>query len=458
MRDPRRIGIVGWGIEGQSAYRYFGPEHEYLVVNEEPRDDFPVESASVEIQYLSHKRPAGMVGTAKDLSYLKGIDSCDKIIYQPSAYRNLQTAFGDDSHFWSKATTTLHIFFEEVKTKNIIGVTGTKGKGTTSTLIARLLESEGKKVYLGGNIGKSPLDFVKDVDADDWVVLELTNFQLYNFPYSPHIALSLIIAPEHMDWHSDMNEYVEAKANIFRHQKADDIAVYFAKNEYSKKIAQYSPGQKIPYFEAPGAYIRDDGMIVVGPEQIEVMPKSEVKLLGEHNLQNVCAALTAVFEALGALDKAKAVLSSFSGLEHRQEFVRDLEDVKYYDDSFAAAPGATMAALETISGPKIAIIGGFDRQLSLKNLALAVQGHSDDISKILLIGASAQRTAKELDEAGFSNYEILAGKTMPEIVSRAHDLAKAGDSVILSPGFPSFDMFKNFTERGLKFKEAVHKL
>lgn len=452
-----KIAIVGWGVEGQSAYRYFGPEHDYLIVNEHPRDDFPAKSPSIKLQFLSNERPVGMVGNVVDLSYLDGIETYDKIIYSPSSYKNLQRKFGSDNSFWSKATTVQNIFFENCKSKNIIGVTGTKGKGTTSTLIYKMLLASGKKVFLGGNVGNSMLDFLNDIGAEDWVVLELSNFQLHTFNYSPHIAVCLMVVPEHLDWHENMDEYTETKANLFKHQKTEDTAIYFADNKYSAKIANYSPGKKVPFYKNPGAHVRADGMIVVGEDETEVINKNEVKLLGEHNLQNVCAAVTAVYEAIGSLDKAQTVLSSFSGLEHRLELVRTLDGVKYYNDSFAATPDAAIVAIEAIAGPKVMIMGGFDRNLPLLNTAEAIKKHSSQL-KLLLIGVSAERLSNELEKVDFKNYEILEKNTMPEIVASAKKLAKPGDSVILSPGFPSFDMFKNFTERGELFKKAVNSL
>jgi UDP-N-acetylmuramoylalanine--D-glutamate ligase len=243
-----KIGIVGWGVEGQSAYRYLGPEHEYLIVNEEPRNDFPAQSGKIKTQFITTERTPGLTGNVADLSYLDGVEACDKVIYTGPAAKNLEKKFGHDKSFWNKATTIQHIFFEEVKTKNIIGVTGTKGKGTTSTLIYEMLKAAGKKVFLGGNIGVPVLDFLADIQPDDWVVLELSNFQLYNLTYSPHIAVCLMLTEEHMEWHSGMEDYVEAKANLFRHQKKEDIAIYFEDNDYSKRIAGYSPGIKIPFF------------------------------------------------------------------------------------------------------------------------------------------------------------------------------------------------------------------
>ena len=448
-----KIGIVGWGVEGQSAYHYFGPEHDYLIVNEEPRGDFPPESDKVKIQFISQARTPGLTGNVKDLSYLNGLEACDKIIYSPTAYKNLKEHFGDDPGVWGKATTERHIFFETVKTRNLIGVTGSKGKGTTSTLVAKLLEAQGKKVYLGGNIGRGFLDFVREVSPDDWVVLELSNFQLQDFPYSPHIAVCLMVTKEHLDYHPNMDEYVEAKTGMFRHQKSDDIAVYFAKNEYSKKIADYSPGKKIPYCEAPGAFVRDDGMIAIG--QTEVIDKKEVKLLGEHNLQNICAALTAVFEAVGSVDKAAAVLSSFSGLEHRLELVRELESIKYYDDSFATTPEAAVVALKAFDGPKVVILGGSDKGLAFEPLADEVV--KSNVRQVIAIGITAEKIADLLKSRGFTN--IITGlRTMPEIVAAARKAAQPGNVVLLSTGCASFGLFKDYKERGNQFKAAVREL
>ncbi|HLG90776.1 MAG TPA: UDP-N-acetylmuramoyl-L-alanine--D-glutamate ligase, partial [Candidatus Saccharimonadales bacterium] len=394
-----KIGIVGWGVEGQSVYRFFGPGHSYLIVNEESRDDFPPESDSVKVRFISQERTPGVTGNVTDLSYLEGIDTCDKIVYTPTSYKNLLKVFGDNQGFWSKATTSLDVFFETVKTQNIIGVTGTKGKGTTSTLIAKMLEVQGKKVYLGGNIGKSVLNFVRDVRPEDWVVLELSSFQLFKLGHSPHIAVCLMITKEHMDWHTDMQEYLDAKANLFRHQSAQDIAIYFAKDENSKKIASASPGKKIPYFEKLGAYVRDDGMVVIGEN--EIIHKSEIKLLGEHNLQNICAAATAVFEAVGGVDKAKAVLSSFSGLEHRLELVRSLQGVKYYDDSFATTPDAAIVALNAFKEPKVVILGGSDKGLPFEQLADEVT--KSNVRHAIVIGDTADKISSLLKARGFSD-------------------------------------------------------
>lgn len=448
-----RIGIVGWGIEGQSAFRYYGEEHEYLIVNEEPRSDFPTESERVKVQFVESPRQPGLTGNVSDLSYLNGLEGCDKIICTPTAYKNLQKQYQADNPIWQKVTSDRAIFFEAVKTSNIIGVTGTKGKGTTSSLIYEMLKAAGKKVYLGGNIGNSPLDFINQIQTDDWVVLELSNFQLYSLTYSPHIGVCLMITAEHMDWHQNMDEYVEAKANLFRHQKKDDIAIYFPDNEYSSKIASYSPGQKIPYYKPPGTYVREDGKIAIG--NIQITDKSDIKLLGEHNLQNICAAVTAVWQVSHDVATIKKVLSEFTGLEHRLEFVLELDGVKYYDDSFGTTPDTTIVAIKSFSQPKILILGGSDKGAEFTELAKVVK--ESDVKHAIVIGQIADKITSALSQAGFIS--ITTGlTTMPEIVNRARQLAAPGDVVLLSAGAASFGLFKNYKDRGNQFKQAVSEL
>jgi UDP-N-acetylmuramoylalanine--D-glutamate ligase len=448
-----KIGIVGWGVEGQSAFKFYGAEHSYLIVSEEPRDDFPMQERTTEIHFLSEKRAPGLTGNVTDLSYLDGIDSCDKIIYSVPSAKNLEKKFGQDKAFWVKATTIQHIFFEEVKTKNIIGVTGTKGKGTTSTLIYEMLKESGKRTFLGGNIGVPVLDFVRDVTPDDWVVLELSNFQLYNLTYSPHIGVCLMIVPEHLDWHPDIKDYTEAKANLFRHQKADDIAIYYNDNEYSKKIAGYSPGQKIPYYSAPGAYVDEATKIVIDDK--EIIDKSEIKLLGEHNLQNICAALTAVWQVVQDRNAARKLLSSFSGLEHRLEFAGEADGVKYYDDSFGTAPDTAIVAMRSFDRPKIMILGGSDKGASFDVLAQEVT--QNNVKHVIAIGATGVKIAQLLRAKGFDSITDGAAN-MPQIVAAAQSAAKAGDVVLLSTGCASFGMFKNYKDRGDQFKQAVQAL
>lgn len=449
-----RIGIVGWGIETKSAYSYFGPEHEYLIVNEEPISDLP-RADNVKVQFLPEPKPSGITGNVTDLSYLDGIDKCDKIIYSVTSVKNLEQKFGRSKDFWHKATTVWHIFFEEVKTKNLIGVTGSKGKGTTSTLIFEMLKTAGKPVFLAGNIGVGVLDILTQVKETNWVVLEITNFQLYNFPYSPHIAVCLMITEEHQDWHPNMKEYISAKTNLFSHQSSDDVAIYFADNELSKQIAGSSPGQKIPYFAPPGAVAKDEGAIVVGDPETEVIKTEEIKLIGEHNLQNVCAAITAVWQVAPDLEAIRKVLTSFSGLPHRLEFVRELDGVKYYDDSFGTTPQTAIVAMKALIQPQILILGGSDKGLNFE--PMIEEAVKDRTRHVITIGQTGPRIEKMLRDRGFDQITAGLGK-MTDIVAQARKVAQPGDVVLLSTGCASFGLFHDYKDRGDQFKKAVKEL
>ncbi|MEK7562031.1 MAG: UDP-N-acetylmuramoyl-L-alanine--D-glutamate ligase [Patescibacteria group bacterium] len=450
-----KIGIVGWGIEGQSAFHYFGPDHDYLIVNEHPRDDFPGQSDKIKVQFLTEEKPPGITSNVTDLSYLDGIEKCEKIVYSVTSIKNLEQKFGQDKNFWKKATTVWHIFFENVKTKNLIGVTGSKGKGTTSTLIYEMLKAAGKNVFLAGNIGVSVLDILPKVKETDWVVLEITNYQLYNFPYSPHIAVCLMITKEHLDWHPNMEEYISAKTNLFSHQKKDDIAIYFADNELSQRIAGSSPGIKIPYFAPPGAVAKNEGVIAVGDPETEVIDTREIKLIGEHNLQNICAAVTVVWQITPDVKAIHKVLAAFSGLPHRLEFVREVDGVKYYDDSFGTTPQTAIVAMRALIQPQVLILGGSDKGLDFGPMIDEVV--KDRTRHVITIGQTGPKIEQMLRNHGFD--KITAGlDKMTDIVAEARRVAGPGDVVLLSTGCASFGLFHDYKDRGNQFKNAVNKL
>jgi UDP-N-acetylmuramoylalanine--D-glutamate ligase len=324
-----------------------------------------------------------------------------------------------------------------------------------------MLQAAGKHAYLGGNIGRSVLDFVNDVNRDDWVVLELSNFQLYKFPYSPHIAVCLMLVPEHLDWHPNLEDYIEAKANIFTHQKPEDLAVYFDSNEYSRALAFRSSGVKIPYYLTPGARVRSDGKIVITETEIEIITKDEVKLLGEHNLQNICAAITAAWFGLPDVDEQtkitamRQVLHTFTGLEHRLEFVREINGVKYYDDSFGTTPETAIVSIKAFSQPKVVILGGSDKEIPFDDLAKTVT--ENNVRHVVAIGDTGPKIAELLQQRGFSNITEGA-QTMPEIVGAVQKAAQPGDVVLLSTGCASFGLFKDYKDRGNQFKQAVQAL
>lgn len=433
-----KVAIVGFGREGRSALPYWLSRSAEVTICDQNQD--------IEV-------PEG-VATQLGADYLKNLGRFEVIVRTVGMHPKIILA--ENPGVKDKITTNLDEFFRVCPTKNIIGVTGTKGKGTTCSLIVNMLEAAGKHVFLGGNYGIPAFTFLDKLTKDSWVVLELSSFMLYDLTHSPHIAVCLMVQPEHLDWHGDKDDYFRSKANLFAHQKDDDIAIYFANNIDSHKIASVSPGDKIAYYDEPGAYIHDDKVMI---DQTVLCKTDELKLLGKHNWQNVCAAVTAVWQVTQAPDAIRKVLVSFAGLPHRLEFVREADGVKYFNDSFSPDPYATIAAIQAIAGKKVLVLGGYDgRKLPLDTLTKTIKEHQKDISAVILIGASAERLAGELKTAGFDNFFLSPAKNMAEIVARAKAHAKKGDAVVFSPGFPSFDMFKDFEDRGLQFKEAVHKL
>ena len=307
-------------------------------------------------------------------------------------------------------------------------------------------------MHLGGNIGVPVLGMLPELTADSWVVLELSSFQLIDLQTSPHIAVCLMVVPEHLDWHPNVTEYTEAKSQLFTHQSSDDIAIYFAENETSKQIAGLSPGQKIPYYAPPGASL-ENGAVSIGGQ--EICKTNELKLLGKHNWQNACAAVTAAWQVSQDIAAFRSVLISFRGLKHRLEPVRELHGVTYYDDSYGTAPETTMVALEAFEQPVIAILGGRGKGIPFDGLAKFVAGRN--VKQVIAIGETGPEIAALLRNNGYDNITEGADN-IEEIVRQAQKLAEPGDVVLLSTACTSFDMFKNYKERGELFTKAVQAL
>lgn len=430
-----KIAILGCGAQGRSAYEYWRASNEITICDENAQLTLP-------------EGVQGQLGPA----YLENLDQFDLIIRSPSVHPNDIVAANSPA-ILDKVTSVTNEFFKVCPSKNIIGVTGTKGKGTTSTLIAKMLEADGRHVHLGGNIGVPPLDMLKDdIKPEDFVVLELANFQLIDLEYSPHIAVCLMIVSEHLDWHSDDQEYFASKNQLFRYQTSDDVAVYFAPDAVSQRIADNGKGRKIPYYAAPGALI-ENGAVAIDGQQ--VCKTSELKLLGRHNWQNVCAAVTTVWQVTQNIEAIRSVLTAFSGLEHRLELVRELDGVRYYNDSFGTAPETAIVAIQAFEEPKVVILGGSDKGAHYDELAEVIA--ASKIRKVLLIGEQAERIKAALTAAGVTN-TMPGGQDVTEIVATARAQAQSGDVVLLSPACASFDMFDNYKDRGERFKRAVQAL
>ncbi len=359
----------------------------------------------------------------------------------------------------SVVTSEMEVFFQ-VCPCHIIAVTGSDGKTTTTTIIAKLLEEAGFRVHIGGNIGHPLLCEADDMKPEDYAVLELSSFQLMSMSSSPHIAVVTNLAPNHLDWHLDMDEYVRSKENLFCHQSESDIAVFNLDNDVSRSISSHTKG-RVRFFSRQsetedGVFLRN-GQIVsrhAGHERI-VMVASDIKLPGVHNIENYMAAIAAV-EGLVPYEKIAAFARQFGGVEHRIELVRTWHGIRFYNDSIASSPSRTIAGLRSFPDKVILIAGGYDKHIPFDVLGPEIVEH---VKLLVLCGATADKIEDAVLKApGYvpGCPEIIRVSPFENAVTAARDAATAGDVVTLSPACAAFDQFKNFAERGRFFKEIVN--
>lgn len=426
-----KVAIAGYGAEGEASCRYWLDKGAEVAVFDE--------------KMPSHPLPGGVdsiIGTYA-FEHLEGYD----MVIRTASLR--PDKIKTDGKVWSATNE----FFAQCPTP-IIGVTGTKGKGTTCSLISEILKAAGKTVHVVGNIGVPALEVLGEVQKEDVVVFELSSFQLWDLEKSPETAVVLMIEADHMDIHASMEEYVAAKANITTHQKSEDLLIYHPTNRYAAEIAAQTAARRRKFFTPEGAYV--DGRDIVIEGQV-VCSTSDIGLIGAHNLENVCAAVTATWRYTQDIRATRSAVIKFEGLPHRLEFVDEIKGVAYYNDSFSSAPGAAVAAIRSFDQPIVLICGGFDRGLNYSELTTAIT-EQQNIKKVLLIGQTAAAIGKSFDTANFDKFEILTDMDMPQILQKAASESTDGDIVLLSPGCASFDMFKDFKDRGEQFKAAVGKL
>lgn len=432
-----KIAIAGYGLEGKANYDYWvkNTANDITIVDEQESPKLPL---------------------PKGVKTLLGPDSFEKLDGFDLVVRTAGLApykIKTDGKIWSATNE----FFSHCPAK-IIGVTGTKGKGTTASIIASIFEAARKKVWLVGNIGVAALEILDQIEPDDVVVFELSSFQLWDLDRSPHVAVVLLIEPDHLNVHKGMEDYVRAKGAIRRHQSGADICVYHPTNDYSRRIANNNKKGKTLRYSIPddgGVYVKDDSFWV--NEQI-ICSVDALQLIGDHNKDNACAAITAAMAYGVNLDVVEKGLRSFKGLPHRTEFVRNIDGVDYYNDSFSSAPAATVAAIRSFTQPEIVIIGGTDKGGEFVDLAEAIKSQPN-IKELVIIGEIKGKLQQELQSHGVEAKMTLSkAKTMPEIVDYAKRKAKKGDVVLLSPGCASFDMFKDFYDRGDQFRAYVKSL
>ncbi|KKU09674.1 MAG: UDP-N-acetylmuramoyl-L-alanyl-D-glutamate synthetase, partial [Candidatus Woesebacteria bacterium GW2011_GWB1_45_5] len=400
--------ILGYGIEGQDAEKF-------LKQNE------------AEVTVLDKKF---------DENYLSNLNRFDIVVRSPGVYRFLPEIIDAEKN-GAKITSGVKIFFENCPAK-IIGVTGTKGKGTTSTLIYEILKKAGKEVYLAGNIGKPYLELLSLLTKDSWVILEMSSFQLIDLTVSPYIAVVLNITVDHMDWHRDIEEYTDAKKNIVKHQSPSDYAVINEEYKTSRSFASDIRGK----------------VIFFSKKTLEEKYKKDILLRGKHNLENIAAAVAVAKILEVGEDKILQVLRNFKGLEHRLELAGSVDGVTFYNDSFATGPQPTIAAIKSFTEPETVILGGSDKGLDYKELGEEIV-KKKNVKNVILIGQIRNKIKENLKNV---NVVDMGSPKMPEIVKKALEITPEGGVIILSPAAASFDMFENYKDRGNQFKKVVQSL
>lgn len=422
-----KVAIAGFGVEGRASFDYWNtPENQVVIVDER----------SIEAQDLP--LDANVITGDAAFSRLNGFD----LVVRTAGLSPAKIS--TDGKIWSATNE----FFVKCPAP-IIGITGTKGKGTTSSLIASILRAAGKTVHLVGNIGQPALAQLASIAPDDIVVYEISSFQLWDLEKSPQLAVVLMIEPDHLDVHADFHDYIEAKGNITKNQLTTDRVVYFADNEYSRQIAESSVGQRLPFPSPRTAWVNGDYFYYQDKELCSV---DDLQLVGEHNLLNACAAITAVWPWVQDGSVIAEGLRGFDGLPHRLKFVRELNGVKYYDDSIATTPGSAIAAMRAFREPKIIILGGSDKGADYTEV---IETAKSTATEVIAIGQTGKRIDDLCKKIGvICHYE----QTLSSAVKLARRSTEPGDVVILSPASASFDMFKNYADRGEKFIAAVNEL
>jgi UDP-N-acetylmuramoylalanine--D-glutamate ligase len=450
----KKIGILGIGIEGVATAHFLRDSGATLTMLDQK------EEAQIDRTLLSGLKQMGITNYILGSDYLTHLEEFDIIIRSPGI-KYLLPELQHAKNQGVTITSHMQLFFDHCPSK-IIGVTGTKGKGTTSTLILEMLKKAGKDAYLGGNIGLPPLTFLAKLTAESIVVLELSSFKLQDLHTSPHIAVMLMVTSEHLDYHKDTYEYIDAKRNILRFQRRDDIAIlnrdYLATHEsdiYTEgqiyQISRERTTDQGCYVEKDAIYLRQHG------KEQKLIDTKEILLPGKHNLENVSAAVMAATLAGVKKETIIEVLKTFKGLEHRLELVETVNGVRYYDDSFSTTPETAIAAIQAFHDPEILILGGSHKGSDFTELGKVIST-AKNIKAIIGVGIEWEEIKATFSKDADSIILIEGAKDMDTIVKAAAKIATEGNVVILSPACASFDMFKNYKERGNQFKEAVKHL
>lgn len=449
----KKIAVLGAGVEGLALIEFLKTYTDSITVLIEKPEEEIEDHTLQEIKNLDLPVIFGE-------SAFENLEEYEVIFRSPGVKRRQETL---DSAFQNGVviSSQTQLFFDLCPCP-IIGVTGTKGKGTTSSLIYEMLKTQGYDTYLGGNIGTPPISFLEKLTPESRVVLEMSSFQLQDLTSSPHIAVMLMTTSEHLDYHADVYEYIDAKRNIFRFQKSTDFAImnrdYPASNESDletdAKVYKVSRDTEV----LEGCFVKDNQIVLkIDEKEEEVMDTKDILLPGRHNLENVCAAVMAAYCAGVKIPAIVDVLKTFKGLEHRLELTATIHGIRFYDDSFSTTPETAIAAIEAFTEPEILLLGGSSKNSDFTQLGQVISG-AKNIKAIIKIGEEWEKI-KESIKGKLAHVQIIEDcDTMQEAVKKAASIAENGDVILLTPACASFDKFKNYKDRGQQFKQAVRDL
>lgn len=459
----KKVAILGLSTEGGDSARFFTASGAHVFCC----DKRTQQELGQLYDALTPLRPQFILGE----NYLKNLTQYDLIVRTPGMNLHLPELLAAQEA-GIPITSSTKLFMELVK-GTVIGVTGTKGKGTTATLIAAILKAHGFTTYLGGNVGTPLLSQVHSIAKDAFVVLELSSFQLEDVTKSPHIAVILGITSEHLanfdasatNYHESRKAYVQAKENLVRFQTSRDYCVLNFDDETSRSFATYSAAQKY-YFStekvSQGVFIKNDRFVWITDKTVtEICSVFDTPLLGVHQRENLAAAITVAVLVGVAPVTIKSVIKKYTGLEHRLEYVATKNGVEFYNDSAATVPEATIAAIAAFDKPLILIAGGSDKGADLTQLGQKIV--KSTVKTLILIGAMSEKIHEAVEQVLIDyptrKLTVLKNLTsMKQIVETAYKNAKPKDVVLLSPSCASFGMFQNYRERGQLFKKYVKQI
>lgn len=443
----KRIDVIGLGISNISVISYLLSLN--IDINIYVRDENENSKEKLSEEFLNNKKLHLNFGS----TYLDGLDKADYIFRSPGIkpfLPQIENAVRNGSILTSEIEQVVNL-----APCKIIGITGSAGKTTTTTLVSEFLKKYKHNVYVGGNIGTPLFDKLDKITKDDLIVLELSSFQLMTMRKSPNYALITNIYEDHLDYHRDFEEYVSAKENIFIHQKKDDLFVINKDDKYYDRFLGKVKGKVLEFSEndniTSGAFFKNGKIYLKDKNNIAfVVDVNDLKIIGNKNYLNICSAICLVKDFVD-IEDIKDILIHFRGVEHRLEFVDIIDNVSYYNDSISTTPGKAIAALTSFNKKIILIAGGSDKNLDYTPLGKYIV----KASKYLILLGDTSKKIKEAVLKVDKNFKIKEVSNLKEAICYSKEIAKEGDIVVMSPASASFDMYKNYKQRGKEFKEIV---